>query len=191
MKSYSNYRFLLSATTILSVLFWLGFSPTSTIFKTENGRISFTSEAPLELIQAESESLRGVLDLEKKQFAFSVNMKSFSGFNSPLQQEHFNENYLETNAFPKAIFTGRIIDNIDMSSPGTYQVRTKGKLTVHGISQERIIKGSLVISEQKITISSNFSVLLKEHNISIPKIVYQKIAEQINISLTAELLPVP
>ena len=191
MKSYSNYRFLLSATTILSVLFLLGFSPTSTIFKTENGRISFTSEAPLELIQAESESLRGVLDLEKKQFAFSVNMKSFSGFNSPLQQEHFNENYLETNAFPKAVFTGRIIDNIDMSSPGTYQVRTKGKLTVHGISQERIIKGSLVISEQKITISSNFSVLLKEHNISIPKIVYQKIAEQINISLTAELLPVP
>ena len=191
MKSYSNYRFLLSATTILSVLFWLGFSPTSTIFKTENGRISFTSEAPLELIQAESESLRGVLDLEKKQFAFSVSMKSFSGFNSPLQQEHFNENYLETNAFPKAVFTGRIIDNIDTSSPGTYQVRTKGKLTVHGVTQERIIKGSLVISEQKITISSNFSVLLKEHNISIPKIVYQKIAEQINISLTAELLPIP
>lgn len=182
MIKYVSALLFLAAQVFLS-------AQTPTLYKTESGSVAFTSDAPLELIEAASDRLRGVIDLEKKQFAFSVAMKSFEGFNSPLQQEHFNENYLETATFPTATFTGKIIDAIDVQNPGTYPVRTKGKLTVHGVTRERIIKGILTIGKDKVSVQADFSVLLQEHDIEIPKIVQQKIAEKINLSLTAELLP--
>lgn len=156
-------------------------------YSTEVGSIQFKSDAPLELIQAASNNMKGIIDTDRKAFAFSVEMKTFQGFNSPLQQEHFNENYLETNKHPKATFSGKIIENIDWNTAGTYDVRTKGKLSIHGLEQERIIRGTLVIGEGTISLKSTFSVLLEEHQISIPKIMFQKISEEIQVVIEANL----
>lgn len=156
-------------------------------YSTATGTIQFKSDAPLELIQATSSNMKGIIDTERKAFAFSVEMKTFQGFNSPLQREHFNENYLETQHYPKATFSGKIIENIDWNKAGTYEVRTKGKLEIHGLKQERIIKGKLVIGEESIRLESAFSVLLEEHQISIPKIMFQKISEEIQVVIEADL----
>jgi polyisoprenoid-binding protein YceI len=110
------------------------------VYSVSNGSIAFRSDAVLELIKANSNELKGVVDISKKQFAFKIKVSSFNGFNSPLQKEHFNENYLETDKFPFASFEGKIIEDIDLSIDGTYNIRAKGNLTVHGITQERIIK---------------------------------------------------
>lgn len=158
-------------------------------FMAKDGRIHFRSDAPLELIEATSEELSGVLEPSSNSFAFAVNIRSFMGFNSPLQREHFNENYLESRKFPRATFTGRLIENIDFAVPGTYDVRAKGQLDIHGIRQERIIKGKMKIGEDLIRITASFSVLLEEHQISIPKIVYQKIAEEIRVEMDIRLRP--
>lgn len=156
-------------------------------YTTEKGRIDFTSSAPLELIKANSNEVLGIVDAERNAFAFSVAMRSFQGFNNPLQREHFNENYVESKKFPKAAFVGRIIEDLDLSVAGVYEVRAKGKLEIHGVTQERIIKGTLEVKEQRLFIKSSFTVLLEEHQIAIPKIMRQKIADEIRIKLEVEL----
>lgn len=150
-------------------------------------KTTFLSAAPLETIRAESTSMRGVLDAGNKTFAFRLDNQSFKGFNSPLQREHFNENYLQSDKYPESTFSGKIIDEIDFNKPGTYTVRAKGMLTLRGVARERIIRSNVVVGDKKVTITSDFSVLLDDHNIRIPRIVYQKIAPEIQISMQSEL----
>lgn len=127
------------------------------------------------------------MDVVKRQFAFSVKMNSFMGFNSPLQREHFNENYVESDVFPDAVFVGKIIEEVDLTLDGTYEIRAKGKFTVHGVAQERIIKSSVTVKNGMIVIRSAFTVLLADHNIPVPKVVHEKLASEIKVEVNAEL----
>ena len=158
------------------------------IYRCENGKVSFLSDAPLEVIHAKSNKMRGAIDPEKQTFAWTVDVKTFEGFNSPLQREHFNENYMESKKYPKASFAGKIIESIDFQKDGTYSVRAKGQLSIHGIEQERIIKSQLEVAGDKIRVQATFTVPLSDHNITIPKIVYQKIAEEISVTVDAEMV---
>jgi polyisoprenoid-binding protein YceI len=160
--------------------------PESHIYKALAGNINISSDAPLEIIKASSQELKGVIDIDKRTFAFLINNRSIKGFNSPLQQEHFYENYIEAKKYPISTFEGKIIEQIDFAKNGEYIVRAKGILTIHGVAQERIIKSSLRVSDNILYVKSRFTVLLSEHNITIPKIVYQKIAEEITIDMDAE-----
>ena len=72
----------------------------SGLYIIKNNLISFHSNTNLELIRASSAELKGVIDSKKRTFAFSIAIATFDGFNSPLQKEHFNENYMETSKFP-------------------------------------------------------------------------------------------
>lgn len=157
-------------------------------YKVSSGSIAFRSDAALELIKAQSSELKGVVVPEKKQFAFIVSVKTFKGFNSPLQQEHFNENYLESNKYPTASFEGKIIEDIDFSKDGTYEVRSKGNLSIHGVTQERIIKCELTVKNKNISVKSGFTVLLADHNIPIPKVVHEKLASEIKVDVKADLV---
>ena len=94
--------------TIAVILFFSFLEGRSQLASTNSGTISFRSDAPLELITADSKEMKGRLDVKRRLFAFSVKMNSFRGFNSPLQREHFNENYVESDKFPKATFAGII-----------------------------------------------------------------------------------
>ena len=157
------------------------------IFNVQKSNITFRSDAPLELIKASSNELKGIIETDKKEFAFSVPVRSFLGFNSTVQKEHFNENYLETDKYSTAMFRGKIIEDVDFTRNSTFSVRAKGILTVHGISQERIIKSDLTIHNGNISIRSNFTVLLADHNIPIPKVVHEKLASEIKVEVIAEL----
>ena len=158
------------------------------LYSVNAGTITFRSDAPLELIKASSNQLKGIFNAEKKQFAFTLNVNTFKGFNSPLQQEHFNENYLESNKFPRASFDGKIIEDVDLKKNGFYNVRAKGNLTVHGVVQERIIKCELSVKNNIVSIKSNFTVLLADHNITIPKVVHEKLASEIKIEVKADMI---
>lgn len=155
------------------------------IYQVTKGNISFESNAELEVIKASSSHLKGLFDLESNSFAFSIEINSFQGFNSALQQEHFNENYMESNRFPKADFKGKILDKIDKEK-AVQVIRAKGKLKIHGIEKERILSITLKKQNDKFIISSAFNVPLEDHGIEIPRIVYQKIAESIQVSINAE-----
>lgn len=157
------------------------------VYITHNGVASFVSNASLEVIKAESKEVEGAIDLSNRNFVFTIDNKSFKGFNSPLQQEHFYENYMETHLYPVSTFNGKIIEEIDLKSSQEQMVRAKGILDIHGVSQERIIKGTVKVINDKIQVKAEFSVLLEDHQIKIPKVVNQKIAESITVSVSTEL----
>jgi hypothetical protein len=157
-------------------------------FSTKNGSIKFVSKAQLELIQASSDKLQGVLDPATNKFAFLIDVKSFKGFNSGLQQQHFNENYMESEKFPLAKFSGKIIEQMDYSQSASEEVRAKGELEIHGQKQVRIIKSKITVNGNQIAIDTQFLIPLSDHNITIPKIVNQKIATEIEVRVLATLL---
>jgi hypothetical protein len=156
-------------------------------FGTESGTVSFKSDAELEMISASSSELKGLIDTSTNHFAFSVAVYSFQGFNSALQREHFNEKYMESEKYTRINFTGKIIEQVDFDIDGTYDVRAKGELEVHGLKQTRIIKARIIIENQILSVDVSFDVPLQDHNISIPRIVNQKIATQIAVVVNAAL----
>ena len=162
-----------------------GINVEAQVYRTSTASVYFKSDAPLEVIEAKSQNLKGAINVSKRTFAFSIPINSFMGFNNPLQREHFNENYLESKKYTNATFTGKIIEKIDFSKDGKHLVRAKGKLTIHGVTQERIIKSTLEIKEGKVLVNTNFTVLLAEHKIRVPKIVYQKISKEIFVEVDA------
>lgn len=156
-------------------------------FSVTQSRMSFTSDAELELIQASSDKVQGLINPATNQFAFIVAIKTFQGFNSALQREHFNDKYLESEKFPLARFNGKIIEPISFTTDGTYDVRAKGELDIHGEKQSRIIKARVAIKNGVIQINTRFLVPLSDHNISIPTIVSQKIASEIEVEFQATM----
>ncbi len=155
------------------------------VYKTSKAKISFISEAPLETIKASNAHVLGVLDVKSQQFSFKANMKFFEGFNNPLQKEHFFENYMESDVFPEAAFSGKIIE--PLGNLGKLKVRAKGMLTVHGVSNEVLIDVNIEVSKTGLTFSSEFTVLLDDYNIHVPRIVSQKIAKEIKVKCRGSL----
>lgn len=157
------------------------------IYKTTDGHITFKSVAPLETIIASSSKLEGAIGNEGLTFAFIVPILSFYGFNNGLQRQHFYENYLEASKYPEASFIGKIIEAVDFTQPGTYEVRAKGHLNIHGRTKERIIRIVLVCNGTDINAKAEFMIPLMDHQIEVPKIVNQKIAQEIQVNVRATL----
>ncbi|MFT4830778.1 MAG: polyisoprenoid-binding protein YceI [Psychroserpens sp.] len=117
---------------------------------------------------------------------FKIEIRSFQ-FRKALMQEHFNENYMESEKFPNATFKGSSNVPIDLTSQNNQEVILNGDLTVHGITQERQIKATLTFNENNtVRLVSNFNVKCVDHDIKIPKIVWKNIAEIIAVSVNAE-----
>lgn len=160
------------------------------VFVSTAGTVQFRSEAKQELIRAGSNELKGAIDPAGKSFSFRIRMSSFTGFNSAMQQTHFNENYVESERYKEASFKGKIIEDIDWTIPGKYNVRAKGLLSIHGVDQERIIRSDVTVLPDKSTrVESVFSVMLADHNIPIPRIVKEKLSEEIKITVSIRLEP--
>lgn len=183
-------RFFQKAFLVLCIFFTPGLSqrPDPAIYVIRKGQVSFHSNAKLELIKASSSQLKGIIDVERRTFAFSVSIKSFDGFNGPLQKEHFNENYMESDKYPAASFSGRIIEEDDFTKDGMYNLRAKGKFSIHGVEQERILQGDITVKNGIMKLVCMFTVLLSEHEIKIPRIVHEKLASEIDITVTAEFI---
>jgi polyisoprenoid-binding protein YceI len=152
-----------------------------TIYQTSTGIISFRSDAPLEIITASSKKLEGLIDLYDMSFAFNVKVRSFEGFNNGLQREHFYENYMETDKYETATFSGKIIERTNLQIPGIYTVRAKGQLTIHGHTRERIIKTEIISTGSELKAKASFIIPLVDHQIEVPRIVNQKIAQEIQV----------
>jgi hypothetical protein len=164
------------------------FTQAQSLYEMSSGVIKFESKALLENIIASSNQTKGIVNITQNTFAFSVEINSFQGFNSDLQKEHFNENYLESDIFPKSTFSGKLIDKFDPTK-ASQTIRSKGQLEIHGVKQERIISVTLVKSGNNYTLSADFNVLLADHGISVPRIVNQKIAEIIFITIKGTIKP--
>ncbi len=158
------------------------------VWVTKSTNIRFFSATPVEDIEAVSKTSAGALNTKTGKIFFKAAMKSFN-FDKALMQEHFNENYMESDKFPHAEFDGLIQDLPDLSKDGDYPVKIVGKLTMHGVSKDRTIAATLKVANGGIHGKSVFKVKVVDHNIEIPKLVVQNIAEEIEVTINAEFIP--
>jgi hypothetical protein len=152
--------------------------------------ISFFSSAPLENISAVNKTTRPVLNTTTNELIVKISVQGFK-FDKPLMQEHFNENYMESKKYPHALFIGQINELIDYKVDGVYQITASGYFNIHGVDQKRTIEGMLTIKGGVITVQAIFNIELSDYNISVPKLLFQNIAESIEVKVNATLVPNP
>lgn len=159
-------------------------------FMTKTGTVSFNASGPLEKIEGINKSSACLLDTKSGGLDFVIQIKSFV-FEKQLMQEHFNENYLESDQYPKANFKGTIINltSIHFDKDGEYTAEVSGKLSIHGVSKDVRTTGKILIKDGKPTVKANFNVLLSDYNIMIPGAVKDKISKDVKIMINAPLDP--
>src|SRR3954470_9133927 len=128
---------------------------------TKTGKIEFYSKASMEDIEAKNKTVTAVIDSKTGAIQFAVQMKGFE-FEKQLMQQHFNENYVESDKYPKAEFKGIITNNseINYTKDGTYTAKVKGKLTIHGVTKDVETTGTFKVNSGKIDANSTFNVLM-------------------------------
>ncbi len=171
------------------------------IYMTSNASVSFFSETPIENIDAYTTQAVGAVNVKTKDIFLKVPMKTFT-FKKALMQEHFNENYMETDkegpkdekgnvTYPNryATFKGKINEAVDLTKEGTYNVTVTGTLYIHGVDQPRTINAVIMVKGEKIDIASDFDVKVADHKIKIPTVVTEHIAETVAVKVHALLEP--
>ena len=158
------------------------------LYSSDKSEFSFFSKTPLEDIDAKNTRASSIINLSNRELVVRIPVSQFQ-FKNKLMQQHFNENYMESEKFPYATFKGKINEEIDFSKSGTYSVSASGILNIHGIDQNRNLVGTLTVSENSLLLDTKFEVLLVDHKIDIPKLVFKKIAEKINVSANINYLP--
>ena len=153
-------------------------------FVCKNVKVNMYSSAPIEDIEANSTNGVSVYNSSTSELEFSIPIRSLH-FPKALMEEHFNENYIESDKFPKATFKGKIQEHVDVSKDGSYPVTVTGDFQVHGVTQTRTITGNLKVSGGVVTMTSEFMVKCADHHIDIPQIVFHHIAESIRIRVSA------
>lgn len=173
---------------LISGLLFFATSMFAQKYITKTGHIMFYSDTPLETIEAHNHQVNSVLDVETGDFVFKVLIKSFE-FEKALMQEHFNENFVESDKYPNSTFKGKIVNiaDMDLTQPGEYEVVVEGDLTLHGETQKVRTKGSMKSSGDKIEGNSKFMAKPEDYKIKIPSTVVNKIADEIEVTVEITL----
>lgn len=154
-------------------------------YMTRTGHIAFHSATPVEDIEANNHKVTSVFDATSGAIEFAALIKAFE-FEKALMQEHFNENYMESNTFPKATFKGTMADisGVDLKKAGSYPVTVSGNLTIHGVAKPITTQGVITVDAAgAVKATSEFIVKPEDHNIAIPGVVRKNIAETIKVTV--------
>lgn len=176
--------------SILSILLTTGSVQTwaQTIYTTDSSMISFFSSTPVEDIEAFNSASTSLINVPKKEIVFKVPISAFQ-FEKPLMQEHFNENYMETEKFPYATFKGKLSDTLDLSKDTVYKLSATGMMNIHGVDRAETYEGTMVCKDGVATLKSEFKVELKDYKIKVPKVVFANIAEAIEVKVYFQYKP--
>jgi hypothetical protein len=157
---------------------------------TKNGYIGFFSHTPVEDIKAENNQVAGVLDASTGDMVFQVLMRSFH-FAKALMEEHFNENYLESDKYPRAEFRGKINDpgQINLSEKGSHDVTVQGDLTIHGVTKPVTAPGTIQVTDDGLIADARFNIAPEDYNITIPNLVRENIAKTVEVTVSMKYAP--
>ena len=160
-------------------------------FMTKNGYIGFYSHTPMEDIKADNNQVAGVLDITTGDMVFQVLIKSFH-FERALMEEHFNENYMESDKIPKSSFKGKItnLSSVNFAKEGTYDVTVEGDLTIHDVTNKISTKGTIEVVSGGINANSKFNIVPEDYKITIPGVVREKIDKNLAVTVTMKFTPV-
>jgi len=160
-------------------------------YMTKNGYIGFLSHSAMEDIKGDNNQVAGVLDISTGEMVFQVLIKSFH-FEKALMEEHFNENYMESDKFPKSTFRGKItnLSSVDFTKQGKYDVTVEGDLNMHDVTNKISAKGTVEVVQGGINAVSKFNIVPEDYKIIIPGLVRDHIAKTLEISVNMKYAPV-
>ena len=175
---------------LISCSLLFGFSIQKGKYITNNGKVSFFSTTPVENIDATNSKVTSILDTDNGDIVFSMQITDFI-FKKSLMQTHFNENYMESEKYPKSTFKGKItnLSQIKFDTKGTYNATIEGDLTIHNVTKTVTVTGTMEVQDGKILAKAKFPVKLADYKIEIPKLVFQKIAETVDVTVDLAYTP--
>jgi hypothetical protein len=150
----------------------------------KTGHIWIYSHTPMEEIEGHNRQVVSILDQATGDLQYSLLVKSFE-FKIALMQEHFNENYMESDKLPKSSFKGKItnLNKIEFKKDGVYPAEVTGDLTIHGVTKPVSATGTIEVKGQIVTARAKFTVSPKDYDIVIPSLVEDKIAKTIDVNV--------
>ena len=150
-------------------------------YKSERSTVTFFSDATIEDIAATNEKSASIFDSATGEIVFLITIMDFQ-FEKSLMQEHFNEKYMESEKFPKATFKGKV-SGFNKAANGVQNVSAQGILTIHGQSKEIDVNGTIENNGDRLVLNSKFMVELADFKIKIPQLLWQNIAERVEVTL--------
>jgi polyisoprenoid-binding protein YceI len=159
----------------------------SQIYKGVVCNIKFFSETKMENIDATNNVTQPIFSAKTGDFVIQAQQTAFE-FKSAFMQEHYNENYVESEKFPFATFKGKIKETIDYTKDATHNITMVGTLDMHGVTLPRTITGTLTVKGGTIIMDSKFDVKVADHKIKVPSLYVEKIAENVQVTFHTEMV---
>jgi YceI-like domain len=157
----------------------------SQLYSTRSGFVGFYSKTAMEDIQGENNQVYSIIDAGKKNLAFAALLKGFI-FPKELMQEHFNENYVESDKYPKASFSGAYTGDVALDKDGVYNIVVKGNLTLHNVTRPVETPATLEVKGGHLLGHAEFKVKPEDFNISIPSVVRDKIDKEMTVKVNID-----
>jgi hypothetical protein len=169
----------------ITALFLAGYSSINAqIYKSKKDevKVSFFSSTPIEDISAMHSTSTSFIANDSIKFTLA---NTGFVFPKPLMQEHFNENYMESPKYPKSTFRGKINEKTDLSKDGVYKVTCTGVMYMHGVEKLITIPGTFTVKGGVVNLVASFKAKLDDYKIARPKVVMEKIADEIDVKINA------
>ncbi len=175
MKKISFILLLLSALTVRG----------QHLINSQKTSVTFFSSTIMEDIEGTSIAGHSIINPQTGELVFKVANNSFQ-FKKKLMQEHFNENYMESDQFPYTTFKGKLKELPDLEKDGSYKVTVEGNLDVHGVTKAYQSMVDLIVDKGIVSAKTVFKVRIADHQIKIPKLVFKNIAEYVEVRVAAQ-----
>lgn len=159
-----------------------------TVYTSDSSSVSFFSHTPIEDVKAVNYASTAIIEMISRSVRIQVPVAAFQ-FENHLMQEHFNEGYLEPQKFPYATFRGKLSDSLDLSIDTVYSVEATGMLSVHGIDRVHTFSGTLVCQNSVAQLTSNFELVLADHEVKVPGAVFDNIAKLVKVDVYFRMHP--
>lgn len=160
----------------------------SQIYIADSCKVTFFSAATIEDITAVNTSSKPVMSTASGEIQISLTISQFI-FKKKLMQEHFNEDYMESDKYPTSVFKGKVNEKVDYSKDGVNKVTVTGDMDMHGVKKNITIPGTITIKNGIIFLAAKFDVKPSDYNIKVPSVIGSDVAKQIAVSITAGMKP--
>jgi polyisoprenoid-binding protein YceI len=171
---------------VIATVFSSGIS--AQIYMAKTCEISFFSKTPMKDIDATNKAAKPLLNTATGDIQIKIVMTAFV-FPDAFMQEHFNENYIESEKYPNCIFKGKVNEKVDYTKDGENKVTVTGTIDMHGVKKDVTLEGTITVKGNEITMSTKFRIHIADYNIKVPSLYVETIAENVDCKLDAVLEP--
>lgn len=168
---------------LLSFLLFQALEVGGQVLRSESGYVRFFSDALIEDISAGNDQASAMFDLGSGDAVFLIPIRGFE-FKKSLMQEHFNENYLESDKYPEAYFRGKISGYNPKNTSS--KAIAEGEMTIHGVTRKVKIPGTITKQGGKLILEAVFPIVLEDYKVEIPRLMFQNIAEEVEVTVRFE-----